>query len=247
MKPVRLIGIDCAVDPANTGLCVADYADDLLIVEEARSGVDREPAEIAADWVYEGPFLLGLDAPLGWPVSLGDSLVEHRAGDPLDLSANRLFRRFADDYTAETIGKRPMDVGADRIARTAHAALSLLGELRRRSGLPLPLGWKPGEAPTGEVLETYPAAWLTVAGLPAKAYKKRDQRSVREEILSGLPEWVHLACGNSAFLDDADLLDALLCLLVYVAYLKGLVRRPPADKAELIRREGWIWVPSAIG
>lgn len=247
MKPVRLIGIDCAVDPANTGLCMGDYKDGVLTVREALNGSGRVPEEIAAGWTGSGPLLVGLDAPLGWPSPLGDSLVSHRAGDFLDTPANRLFRRFCDDYTAETIGKRPMDVGADRIARTAHGALSLLAGLRRLSGRPLPLGWQPGEPPSGEVIETYPAAWLTVAGLPAKAYKRTEQRNVREEILSGLPGWVRLVCGTQAFLDDADILDALLCLLVCVAYLQGLVRHPPAEKAELIRREGWIWFPSSIG
>jgi hypothetical protein len=247
VNPVRLIGIDCAVDPANTGLCMAEYADGLLIVQEALSGARREPAEIAAGWVGKGPFLVGLDAPLGWPVSLGDSLVEHRAGDPLGLSANRLFRRFTDDYTAKSIGKRPMDVGADRIARTAHAALSFLADFRRLSGLPLSLGWKPGEPPAGEVLETYPAAWLTVAGLPSRAYKRRDQRSVRETILDGLPDWVELESGRESFLADADILDALLCIMVCVAYLQGKVAPPPAEREGLVRREGWIWFPSAIG
>ena len=76
-----------------------------------------------------------------------------------------------------------MDVGADRIARTAHAALRLLGELRKLSGAAVPLGWSPGELAESTVLETYPAAWLTVAGLPNRGYKRPEQRPVREKIL----------------------------------------------------------------
>ena len=39
----------------------------------------------------------------------------------------------------DRIGKQSLDVGADRIARTAHAALQLLHELRGRLGKPIPL------------------------------------------------------------------------------------------------------------
>lgn len=246
MNPVRLIGIDCAVDPANTGLCLADYTDGELRVRRGCSGAGADPAEIAAGWIEAEPTLIGLDAPLGWPAPLGEELSVHRAGGELGESANRLFRRFTDDYTAETIGKRPMDVGADRIARTAHAALSLLTQLRRISERSLPLGWSPGEPPEGEVIETYPAAWLTAARLPGKAYKKRDQRCVREAILDGLPGWVSLECGREPFLEDADILDALLCTLICVAFLQGKVLPPPADRVELVRREGWIWFPSIV-
>src|SRR5437016_7332440 len=41
-----------------------------------------------------------------------------------------MFRRVTDDVIYERLGKRPLDVGADRIARTAHAALRFLEELR---------------------------------------------------------------------------------------------------------------------
>jgi predicted RNase H-like nuclease len=250
VKKTLIIGIDCAVDPSNTGLCLAEHAGGILRVLDGVSGKDMPPVRQVSAWLEERKeesALVCLDAPLGWPLPLGGALCRHRAGEELLSSAHELFRRYTDDCTAETIGKRPMDVGADRIARTAHAALTLLAGLRRRSGLPLPLGWTPGRVAGAEVLETYPAAWLTVAGLPNRSYKKRDQRTVREEILNGLPDGVRIECGREPFLEDADVLDALLCALVGLAYLKGEAAGPPDGELERAKREGWIWFPRLEG
>ena len=49
-----------------------------------------------------------------------------------------------------------MDVGADRIARTAKAALDLLGEIRRILNRPILPGWMPGNVQDDAVLENLP-------------------------------------------------------------------------------------------
>lgn len=71
-----------------------------------------------------------MDAPLGWPRPLGPALSDHRAGEPIDPPADTLFHRETDGVVHRTVGKRPMEVGADRIARTARSAVELIGELR---------------------------------------------------------------------------------------------------------------------
>jgi len=251
VSSVLLIGIDCAVDPANTGLCLAEYRKgEPLRVLEACSGAKEAPAKIAVRWLAEKagiPTLLGMDAPLGWPASLSESLGLHSAGDALHPPANELFRRYTDVFTAQEVGKRPMDVGADRIARTAHAALGLLDAVRRLSSLSFSLGWNPGTAESSAVLETYPAAWLKVSGLQDHSYKKKNQRDQREGILAELEKELILEVSREQFLEDADILDALLCTLVCRDYLEGRVIRPPAEKETLVRREGWIWLSDYSG
>ncbi len=244
MASVQLIGIDCAVAHENTGLCLCRYEDGLIHVLEGVSGAELSPAEHVARWCTENPpLVLGLDAPLGWPSALGDCLKSHAAGGSLPIAANSLFRRYTDDFTAAAAGKRPMDVAADRIARTAKAALDLLDDLRSRTGRALPLGWHPGRIPGDAVLETYPAAWLKVNGLRFQGYKKKEQRKEREEILAALGSRIILECHDSPFIDDADILDALLCTLVSADYLESNVYPVPPEKAETARREGWIWLP----
>jgi hypothetical protein len=48
-----------------------------------------------------------------------------------------MFRRMTDRAIHKNVGRTPLDVGADWIARTAHAALRFLAELRR--ALPRPV------------------------------------------------------------------------------------------------------------
>jgi hypothetical protein len=74
---------------------------------------------------------------------LVNSLANHRAGAELGVKAHDLFRRATDRFIRQHFGKQSLDVGADRIARTAHSALVLLGILRRRLGEPIPLAWDP--------------------------------------------------------------------------------------------------------
>jgi hypothetical protein len=104
------------------------------------------PAALALEWLDQRDnVLIALDAPLGWPRALGACLQSHMAGAPLDSEANALFRRATDDEIKVRLSKRPLDVGADRIARTAVAALELLGALRRETGRPVPLAWAADE------------------------------------------------------------------------------------------------------
>jgi hypothetical protein len=60
-----------------------------------------------------------IDAPLGWPKPLAETLIDHRAGMPIETPANAMFRRTTDLFIQRKLKKTPLDVGADRIARTA--------------------------------------------------------------------------------------------------------------------------------
>jgi hypothetical protein len=46
-------------------------------------------------------------------------------------------------FIKEKIGKQSLDVGADRIARTAYSALELLDRLRQMLGHDIKLAWEP--------------------------------------------------------------------------------------------------------
>ena len=166
---IDILGIDCATDPRNTGIAHATLDAGSLgaaagiggrgpagpaggpetrgpappkpVLRYLASGTAATPtAETLASLLTPGrPAIVGLDAPLGWPAAMGRVLSGHRAGEAVGLPANDLFRRHTDRVVREHIGKQPLDVGADRIARTAVAALDLLAELRRLTGRALPV------------------------------------------------------------------------------------------------------------
>lgn len=79
-----------------------------------------------------------------------------------------------------------LDVGADRIARTATAALSLLAQIRVLTKQAIPLAWSP-EIAKHSAIEVYPAGTLTAYGLPNGGYKDKsaEHRRVREQIIRG--------------------------------------------------------------
>ena len=131
-------------------------------------------------------------------------------------------------------------MGAERIARTALAALQLISRLSQRLGEPIPVVWTP-DYPCGlGAVEVYPAGVLQVLKLPASGYKDGEDGAVREQILSGLSEHIDLPDDVSPALADADVLDALVCMLAGADFLAG--RAMPPEDADLAEKEGWIWV-----
>ena len=184
------------------------------------------------------PVLLAIDAPLGWPVALSPALSEHCAGKPLAASADSLFRRATDRFIKRQLKKTPLDVGADRIARTAHTALGLLERLRRSLGHPIPLAWV---APLESVvaIEVYPAATLIAHGFRSSGYKKAEQTRERREIFSSLRGLMSLPADSRLLEENDDALDAVVCVLGGKDFLDGRAMAP--EDTGLAKREGWIW------
>lgn len=241
-----LIGIDCATEASKVGLALATWAEGACVLREVgwRRGWP-EITETVADWCTPNT-LIALDAPLGWPTPLGSALAVHVAGTPLEATANALFRRATDDLVAREVGKRPLDVGADRIARTAHRALAFLGELRTHTGLDLPLAWGPGEVNTTSAVEVYPAATLEVRGLSSKGYKGNKGTARRGELVTELRQHLRFGDGDAEAMRASDhVLDAALCCLAAADFLAGDVLLP--TDCALAKREGWIWVKRPVG
>jgi hypothetical protein len=97
-----------------------------------------------------------------------------------------MFRRTTDLFIQARLGKRPLDVGVDRIARTAYAALRILGTLRVELGMPIPLAWAPADVSRVAAIEVYPAATLLAHRIRSIGYKKRHQIEQRGEIIEAL-------------------------------------------------------------
>lgn len=238
-----IIGIDAATQPRKLGLARGHLDDDDLVVTDALLGSEVESvAETIASWIGDRPTLFAIDAPLGWPAPLAQGLHRHRAGQVLDGEGHDLFRRTTDRFVHKSIGKMPLDVGADRIARTAHMALRLLGEVRGRTGLDIPLAWSP-EVEGVAAIEVYPAATLLAHRAAATGYKRKDDvsRDYRETILSALRHDWSLKMDDRLLAGSDDLLDAAVCVLAGADFLRGGCVAPTADQRATAEVEGWIW------
>ena len=186
--------------------------------------------------------VLAIDAPLGWPRALGSVLPAHRAGQLLAGDPNLLFRRLTDREVQREHRLTPLDVGADRIARTAVAALQLLVALRRRLGCEIPLLWSPRAAGVGAI-EVYPAATLTARGHSRIGYKKDP--ALRRALIDALASELGITAKapQAAEMQARDHgLDAALCVLAGADFLAGRARGPDPAQRETAEFEGWIWV-----
>jgi predicted nuclease with RNAse H fold len=227
-ESVTVVGIDCATQPQNTGLALGVFAEDRLVIQEVRRGRRHDrPVDIVCNWIRApGRVLLALDAPLGWPTALGQSLVSHRAGRPIVAPANDLFRRVTDHEIHRRLKKLPLEVGADRIARTARAALELLDEMRQ--SFEVEMAWSPTWSDGVRAIEVYPAATRLSLGAPGGL---------------DLVEWIGTRvqlpvkwCSTS----DHEV-DSILCAIAGGEFLRNRAQAPTEGQMDSARIEGWIW------
>jgi hypothetical protein len=242
MNQTTIIGIDCATQDTRVGLALASAGPEGCIVRFAGgcSG-ERALAQEVAQLLTDSPrALLAFDAPLGWPRPMGEALSGHRAGLPLAVPAHDLFRRATDRFVRAQIGKQSLDVGADRIARTAHSALGLLANVRRETALSIPLAWNAAFSDRAAAIEVYPAATLIAHGIPTAGYKQKEDLAARQAIIRQIAKEVKLPADNSKMVQSGDALDAAICVLAAYDFLRGEAYDP--KELELAQHEGWIWV-----
>lgn len=240
---MRILGVDLASQPKDTGLCRLEAADGAWRVARLETGVDdaalRE-ALLACD-------AAGLDVPLGWPDAfralLAGGTVQADGWTPETRDA--LVLR-ATDRAVKAAFRRPLSVAADTIALPA-LRWRLLAETLAAAGHP-PRPWPWDGEPGLKVAETYPALSLHRWGLRSSGYKGPGREADRAALLEGLlarfpltldPAHRDLACAT----DHA--LDALVAALTALAAVEGRVALLPPDQRDLARREGWILMPEA--
>lgn len=239
-----LVGLDAASQRSSFGYALGTLSNGQITVD--RFGLlnsKDEPnalARIIAPAIAKASrALIGIDAPLGWPQALAPALMGHSAGTHIGADKDTLFARVTDRVVREAIKKKPLEVAADKIARAAHTALEVLGELRRDSKKPLPLAWTKNFDGCA-VIEVYPGATLKARGLADSGYKKSDvkERKVRAGIADALKQEIPRL---AALVDEpADTFDACLCLVAAKDFLECEVLEP--TNLEVAKREGWIWV-----
>jgi Protein of unknown function (DUF429) len=227
-----VLGIDCATVPRKTGLALGELHDGVVAITRCGVGsTEHPPAQIAVEWLADRErVLLALDSPLGWPRALGASLHGHRAGAPIGANSNQLFRRAADAQIKQRLGKLPLEVGANLIARTAASALVLLDCIRRETGRAIPLAWAPDESEPWRVIEVYPAATRIAHGAPDVGGS-----------LTGLGGLLDCSAVTPAVRASKDAADACVCALAAADFLQGRAIGPTDTETALI--EGWIWAP----
>jgi predicted RNase H-like nuclease len=244
---MTIIGIDCATLASKTGLAFAEYGNGRLEVRECMIGGTSTPiAQQVARWLKSTrTALLALDSPLGWPALLGTTLANHKAGIPIHARSNDLFRRHTDEVVKETLGKSPLEVGADRIARTAVAALSLLEDIGVLIGKNIALAWKARPNEGIRAIEVYPAGTLRAYQRIGFVQESGNVDQAKQSLIAKMKKKgrVRFDKGNAKSIDNEHVIDAVLCALAATDFIENRVIFPATDKEmDLARKEGWIWV-----
>ena len=241
-KSTTVIGVDMATEPRKTAVSVARPVTTGLVVEDSFVPLSGEELvrRLTGEMAAANRVLLAIDAPLGWPAAFSQILSTHHAGSPIPCDRDVFFARETDHFVARELGKNPLAVGSNYIARTAHAALSLLEQLRLEASCALQMGWQPRFPGPEAVIEVYPAGTLASRGLPASGYKGPRMRLERERILAAVRRDVDVKVSAASIVTSDHVLDSVLCVLAGIDFLEG--RCPAPTDGELARKEGWIWV-----
>jgi len=135
---MKIIGVDCATAAAKVGLALGVSSDERVEIQDATlCTLKQSAAMVIAGWLKdrEGAALIALDAPLGWPKPLAESLIKHKAGEAIVTPAHAMFRRETDRFIHRKLKKTPLDVGrpsSSPNSRRRHSALPLAARYRRR-------------------------------------------------------------------------------------------------------------------
>lgn len=241
-EAVGIIGIDCATEPVRMGLALGELSTKGLVIHEVGMGKRKGPKgkndppvqAWVADRVRSGNrTLIALDAPLGWPVGMTNHFPKHQAGEPLAIDANDLFSRHTDRVVRDKIGKRPLEVGANLIARTALSALALIELIGQNLGTRIPLAWSPDDLGYVAAVEVYPAATVLAHRPKSQLHAEAKLDLIRQQLDSDPPEGVD---------DTLDIIDACLCVVAGADFLRDDALPPEGDDKDLAKKEGWIWV-----
>ena len=256
---IILIGVDCATEAGRTGLALAEFDGKSCRLLDVKVGSKScDPASQLCEWISDdSPTLIALDAPLGWPDGFGSKLSRHKAGRPIKRTCRKaFFDRETDRVVRIESGQKPLSVGADKIARVSFVTMEILEKVRqnqKRKLQDVSMAWTP-DIHGVQAIEVYPAATLKMYKYPHQKYKDKDRKkydhwNTREEIIKNLNRHFKPRIKQShknRMLDDPDALDAVVCILAGLDFLKGEARGPESDleraKAE---KEGWIWVREA--
>jgi predicted nuclease with RNAse H fold len=239
--PRRILGIDLAAQPERTGVVLLERGAEKWTATCPDVGAGDDELVLlgtSAD-------VVGVDAPLGWPVGFVEAVTAHHRFDdwPGTVDRSSLTHRHTDRVVTAHGWGRPLSASADKLGIVAMRCALLQKRWAGGWGAPAP---RDGSA---RLVETYPAAALRAWRIEAKGYKgaapTETAPGVRATIVEelGATPWLDLGAVASICVASHDVLDALVCALIAAATVAGATLRPDDHERDLAAVEGWIHVP----
>ena len=187
---------------------------------------------------------VGIDIPLGWPVSFARAVAGHANGAAWPASYQHAhpaafqYRRTDLAVRATVPGAKPLSVSADKIAIPAMRAAALLATISP----------PPARDGSGLIVEVYPAVALRRWGYASQGYKEAKNAEPRAELVGAFLEAIPslaISSEHRALVERVDhAFDALVAALVARA-AAGAVEPIPPEERDAALQEGWIAIPTA--
>lgn len=235
---MKIIGIDSAVQDKNIGMVLCEYINQQIHIKDKWDKAITFESQIEK-WIDKNKTILAVDSPLGWPKAFSKQLNDHLAGMTLGNDDKPFFKRQTDIDIALRFGKIPLEVSADRIARTAYHTLRRLGNLKTTITRNIEIIWSPTDDFDIGYIEVYPASTLLANKESIKGYKQNEeQRKIIFENISKQYTIINEEVTN-IFNIEHDF-DAFICCLAGVDFLENRCKRY-IELNDTIRKEGWIW------
>jgi predicted nuclease with RNAse H fold len=237
---MRVLGIDLAAQPADTGVALLEVTGGRPALQPVRDQASDDVLVRLAATVD----VVGIDAPLGWPARFVEAVSAHERLEPWlgNVDRSELCFRRTDEHARALTGRWPLSVSTDKLGIVAmRCAL-----LQERFAAEVWNGQRQARDGSGRLVETYPAGALHLWGMPRAGYKGADEkaRALRAVIVDGLHQLADLGDAAEASLASDDVLDAVVCALVAWMATSGRTIAPHGDDVErLAATEGWIHLP----
>jgi len=241
---VRVLGIDLAAQPRNTGIVVLEPT------SSRRWRADVPPDAPTDEHLVElgaRVDLVGVDAPLGWPIDFVQAVRAHEAREPWPGTKDRrtLTHRRTDDTVRDHGRGNPMSASADLLGHVAMRCALLQRDWARRWGSAA------NRDGSGRLVEVYPAASLRAWGLPDRGYKSataeagRTRTRIVDHIGQVCGRWLEVGPVRSECINSDHTLDALIAAITAAAARWGATYPPESvEDHHCAVLEGWIHVPT---
>jgi len=241
---MKIIGFDSAVQEKNIGLVLCNYENGVLTLEDKKNNTLTSEKQILIWSANDESIIMGIDSPLGWPAGFGLSLKDHIAGNNINIDATSFFERETDKFIYKTFKKKPLEVSADRIARTAYYTLNRINTINNKIATKYEILWNHNNPLSKGFIEVYPAATLLANEIEIKGYK--DNKNCRERILEELKSKYNFVITQNIDITTIDHdFDAFICCLAIHDFIQRNVYFPD-NQINKYKTEGWIWTKRKI-
>lgn len=241
MEEITIIGIKCDADEKKAALGLGLWTGGKLILKHVFCAVKKKSIfDEICNLVSDESFLLyTFDAPLGWPQEMAHTLNNHKAGEPIYQDPDSFFNRETDLFLKKILGKKPFEIGADKIAKTTQWSLLLLQSLREKFNRDIPLVWDNKDLLKASAIEVCPDATLRSRGIYIKGYKNKKEIDKRRKMIENLEDFMNFNIDKDILAESSYATDAAINVLAGSDFLRGDCIPPPDEFP--VHKEGWIW------